>query len=106
MQQMMQVWSNSVDPHFPWNPQFSLTMALKWQSFICYQLFTLLWTSFPGDARSLEDFTYADEEMSLLMFESMKQVQFQGMKGYIFFDENGDHNGMVKFARNQSTNLI
>ena len=29
MQQMMQVWSNSVDPHFPWNPQFSLTMALK-----------------------------------------------------------------------------
>ena len=29
-QQMMQVWSNSVDPHFPWNPQFSLTMALKW----------------------------------------------------------------------------
>ena len=25
----MQVWSNSVDPHFPWNPQFSLTMALK-----------------------------------------------------------------------------
>ena len=29
MQQMMQVWSNSVDPHFPWNPQFSLTMALN-----------------------------------------------------------------------------
>ena len=29
MQQMMQVWSNSVDPHFPLNPKFSLTMAVK-----------------------------------------------------------------------------
>ena len=37
----------------------------------------------------------------MLMYEGMKQVQFQGMKGFMFFDENGDHNGMVRFARNE-----
>ncbi len=39
--------------------------------------------------------------MGNLIYESMKEVEFMGTKGYIYFDENGDHNGMVKIERMQ-----
>ena len=38
----------------------------------------------------LEDFTYTNEMMGDLLLRSIWDVEFVGVKGDVFFDENGD----------------
>ena len=54
-----------------------------------------------GSKRRLEHFSYTDPELTEAVFTSMWDVQFQGIKGYIAFDKNGDNKGSVKIRRIQ-----
>ncbi len=48
----------------------------------------------------LEEFHY-DNKLGGMMYTNMKKVHFQGMKGLIVFNKNGDHIGMGKIDRLQ-----
>ncbi|ELT92412.1 hypothetical protein CAPTEDRAFT_123994 [Capitella teleta] len=42
-----------------------------------------------GSSKRLEDFQYSDIEMADMITESMKEVEFEGLEGYVKFDESG-----------------
>lgn len=42
-----------------------------------------------GSPKRLEDFTYSDIEMANLITESMQEVEFLGLEGYVKFDGSG-----------------
>ena len=54
-----------------------------------------------GAGKKLEDFTYNDSEMAQLIYKTLLNVTFQGVRGQIAFDENGDIVGQIKFDRVQ-----
>lgn len=39
---------------------------------------------------TLEDFTYDNEEIANIIQETMYGVEFLGVRGPVYFDENGD----------------
>ncbi|KAK7491340.1 hypothetical protein BaRGS_00017441, partial [Batillaria attramentaria] len=54
-----------------------------------------------GSSKRLEDFTYEDKEMSDLIFDSLLNVSFMGVRGPISLDKNGDPIGFVRLDRMQ-----
>ena len=54
-----------------------------------------------GSGKRLEDFNYKDVEMRKIMFDSMKNVSFQGIRGKIKFDDKGDNIALVKILQYQ-----
>ncbi|ESO83683.1 hypothetical protein LOTGIDRAFT_133032 [Lottia gigantea] len=51
--------------------------------------------------KNLTDFTYTDSEFGHILLENMKKVNFQGIKGPIYFDENHDAVSLLRIVRIQ-----
>ena len=51
----------------------------------------------------LEDFSYDNEEMANLLLENMWSISFMGVKGPVYFDENGDSPSPVNIYQMQGT---
>ena len=54
-----------------------------------------------GSSKGLEDFNYNDTEMAALLYSSLLNVSFMGVRGPIAFDSNGDIVGIVKLEQVQ-----
>ncbi|XP_070188876.1 gamma-aminobutyric acid type B receptor subunit 1-like [Littorina saxatilis] len=54
-----------------------------------------------GSSKGLEDFSYTDADMADLLYSSLLNVSFMGVRGPIGFDSNGDPVGLVKLDRVQ-----
>ena len=54
-----------------------------------------------GSSKGLEDFNYNDTDMAALLYSSLLNVSFMGIRGPIAFDSSGDTVGIVKLERVQ-----
>ena len=53
-----------------------------------------------GETRSIADFQYKDNDIGDMVVESMYELEFQGIKAYIDFDQYGDmHTDMNIFQQ-------
>lgn len=56
-----------------------------------------------GSNKTLSDFSYDDSEITSAIYQNMYKVEFQGLKGWIRFDENGDSEDNLRIRRIQGT---
>nr|KAG5705058.1 hypothetical protein BaRGS_018788 [Batillaria attramentaria] len=54
-----------------------------------------------GSPKRLEHFTYEDSEMGDLLYSSLLNVSFMGLRGPTTFDQNGDPSGLVQLEKVQ-----
>ena len=59
-----------------------------------------------GSPKRLEDFTYSDTEMADLITESMQEVEFLGLQGYVKFDATGGVTPNIAIEQQQGGQVV
>ena len=67
---------------------------------------TMFSYSLSGIKYGLGNFTYENTDLAEIIYSNMWKVDFQGIKGHIYYDENGDCLDLVQIKRFQGNSGI